>query len=374
MIRLCFLIRQLNAGGAERQLLGLIRAMDKSQCAITLVTYYAGGSIAEEAEQIAGIQRVSLNKKGRWDILPFLGRLLKTLHTLRPHVLHSYLSTSNLMAVFVKPFLPHTKIVWGVRASFVDLSRYDQLATIVFRLECFCSRFADLIIVNSKAGREYWVEKGFPAAKVEVIPNGIDTNMFSPSSLARQQMRVEWNIGENQILIGLVGRLDPMKDHANFLMAASRLSQDRADVRFVCVGDGPNDYREELMAQAEQLGLNERLIWAGPRSDMPTVQNALDIAVSSSIGEGFPNVIGEAMACGVPCVVTDVGDSAWIVGETGIVVSPGDPEALAGGWRRCLAMDRTSTGPAARNRIIENFGVQRLAERTEQLLCKVEPV
>lgn len=368
MIRLCFLIRQLNAGGAERQMLALIRAIDKAQFAVTLVTYYAGGNLAEEAEQIPSLQLVSLDKRGRWDILSFWERLIKTMRAQQPEVLHSYLSTSNLLAIFVKPFLHHTKIVWGVRASFVDFSRYDWLASVVARLECFCSRFADLIIVNSQAGRDYWQQQGFPGAKMQVIPNGIDTEKFSPDPAARQRLRTAWGIQEGEILIGHVGRLDPMKDHPTFLRAAAALAREREKLRFVCIGDGSAPYREELHGLGRQLELEHCLIWAGSRSDIPSVQNALDIAVSSSIGEGFPNVIGEAMACGVPCVVTDVGDSAWIVGEIGIVVPASDPDALANGIRKLLDSDRTVYARQARGRIVENFGIQRLSESTGLLL------
>ncbi|MDQ2799318.1 MAG: glycosyltransferase, partial [Armatimonadota bacterium] len=194
------------------------------------------------------------------------------------------------------------------------------------------------------------------------------TEKFSPDLAARRRLRAAWGIQEEEILIGHVGRLDPMKDHPTFLRAAAALARERERLRFVCIGDGSAPYREELHALGRQLGLEHCLIWAGPRSDMPAVQNALDIAVSSSIGEGFPNVIGEAMACGVPCVVTDVGDSAWIVGETGIVVPSSNPDALANGLRKLLDADRSTHAQQVRGRIVENFGIRRLSQSTEQLL------
>jgi glycosyltransferase involved in cell wall biosynthesis len=201
-----------------------------------------------------------------------------------------------------------------------------------------------------------------------VIPNGIDTKRFCPDPEARQRIRAEWGVTESEKLIGLVGRLDPMKDHPTFLRAAALLMQEREDVHFVCVGDGPADYRRELHALGEELGLGQRLIWASARGDMPAVYNALDIATSSSYGEGFPNVVGEAMACGVPCVVTHVGDSARIVGETGVVVPPKDPEALAVGWKSSLARDGSEVALKARLRVEENFSVGRMVERTEKAI------
>jgi glycosyltransferase involved in cell wall biosynthesis len=202
-----------------------------------------------------------------------------------------------------------------------------------------------------------------------VISNGIDTERFQPDSEAGAKVRAEWGVSENTILIGLVGRLDPMKDHPTFLKAAALLSEERQDVRFVCVGVGEETYAKELYQLTNKLGILEQVIWAGGRSDMPKVYNALNIASSSSsYGEGFANVIGEAMACGVPCVVTDVGDSAWIVGDTGIVVPPKNPEALAAGWNSLLNLavtDQVALAEKARKTIVENFSLRNLVQKTE---------
>jgi glycosyltransferase involved in cell wall biosynthesis len=268
----------------------------------------------------------------------------------------------------LKPLFPNIKVVWGVRASNVDFSRYDWFPRFTFAMSCRLARFADLIIVNSKAGRDYHQALGYPGHKMVVIPNGIDTDKFYPDPGERRRVRAEWGIAEQERLIGLVARFDPMKDHHTFLKAAAMLAQEREDVRFVCVGDGPAEYRQELHAYARQLDLTGRLIWAGARRDMPGVYNALDIATSSSLGEGFSNVIGEAMACGAPCVVTDVGDSAWLVGETGVVVSPTNPQALAAGWRACLERDMSLLSGQARLRVVENFSIKLLVERMEKAL------
>ena len=167
----------------------------------------------------------------------------------------------------------------------------------------------------------------------------------------------------------MVGRLDPMKGHPTFLRAASLLAQKMPGVRFVCVGDGPDAYKNELAALGEQLGLSGNLVWAGPQADMRAVFNAFDLASSSSsFGEGFPNVIGEAMACKIPCVVTDVGDSPWIVEKTGMVVPPDDPKALAEGWEQFLKEDRNEKARKARLRIENNFSLDHLVNRTEEAL------
>ena len=162
-----------------------------------------------------------------------------------------------------------------------------------------------------------------------------------------------------------------MKDHPTFIRAAALTMQTHEAFRFVCVGDGRPDYRRELMELANQLGLADRIIWKGWQADMPSVQNALDIAtLCSSNGEGFPNAVGEAMACGVPCVVTDVGDSPILVGETGVVVPLRDPQALADGWNLMLtrlAAEGPELRAKARCRIVQEFDRDRLAATTSQV-------
>jgi glycosyltransferase involved in cell wall biosynthesis len=367
MKHLVLLTRSLNFGGAERQLVTLANAIDKSRFKVTVVTFY-GGPLENDIDR-ERVQVITLGKKGRWEVLGFLIRLARLLKKLKPDVLHGYLGTPNVLAVLFKPLLPGARVVWGVRASNMDLKRYDWLMRLHYRVECALSRFADLIIVNSRAGCEHAAKHGFPREKMIVIPNGIDTERFHPDAGAAGRALEEWKVAQGETLIGLVGRLDPMKDHPTFLRAASLFSSQRKDVRFVCIGNGQEPYKNEMMALAEQLGLSGRLIWAGSRNDMPAIYNALDILTSASLfGEGFSNVIGEAMASGVPCVVTDVGDASWIVGETGIVVPPNQPEALVEGWKRCLERNGGEPGAQARSRIENNFSVMQLVERTEAAL------
>jgi glycosyltransferase involved in cell wall biosynthesis len=370
VIKVAFLIRSLDCGGTERQVVALAKAIDKGSFEITIVSFYSGGSLEKELET-SGVRLISLNKGGRWDLPGFLSRFARCLRLLRPDVIHGYLDIPNLLALSAKFLSPSTQIIWGARASDINLRHYDWLRRLSFRLERIFSRFADCIIVNSNAGRRYLLSKGFPARKLRVVFNGIDTELFQPGREARAKVRMELGVSEDMLLVGLVGRLDPIKDHYTFLRAASLLRKERRNLRFVCVGSGPESYARKLYQLADQLSLNEEVIWIGTRSDMTALYNALDINVSTSESESFSNVIGEAMACAVPCVVTDVGDSALIVGDTGIVVPPQDPEALRAGLISCLQGDRSEMGKRARLRIQENWSVQRLAEQTESVILAV---
>ena len=252
----------------------------------------------------------------------------------------------------------------------MDLCKYDLLWRYTYKLECRLARFADLIIANSHAGKNYAIERGFPR-DIKVIHNGVDVERFTPNISARQEIRAAWQVADHDLLIGFVGRLDPMKDPHTFLAAASIVGAKCGNSKFVIVGNGLVADVPSLRAATKKCRLENRIIWAGSRNDMPAVYNSLDLLVSSSCGEGFSNAIAEAMACAVPCVVTDVGDSARIVGETGVVVPPQNPGALAQGIVAMLARAEFNDGTlkiACRKRIVDNYGIERLIGETTTVL------
>lgn len=366
MKKILFFIRSLNAGGAERQLVVTAKGLAERGYDVTVLTFYAGGFYADELLNTQ-VQLLSLDKKGRWDLLPFLWRLRRVLCEQAPDVIYSFMGVSNSLVVMMRYFIAPVRIVWGVRASNMDLDQYDWLSRWSYKLECSLSRFADTIIANSNAGKEYAVAHGFPKDKMVVIPNGIDTERFYPDKSQGVALRQAWGMAENERLIGVVGRIDPMKGIPIFLEAAVHIKQQHSQVRLVWVGSGEAKYEKEMRQLATQLGLDDVLIWAGRHTDMLAVYNALDIA-SSSYGEGFPNVIGEAMACGVPCVVTDVGDSALLVGDTGVVVPAKDDCALAEGWNALLMLSDVSFKErkvVVSQIIVNEFSVTKLLDDTE---------
>jgi glycosyltransferase involved in cell wall biosynthesis len=368
--RVTFLIRSLDIGGAQRQLIELASGLHSAGWRVRVLVFYGGGEL-EPGLVERGVTVHSLAKSGRWDIVPFSYRLLRALRAERPDVLHGYLGTENLLATAMQPCVRRMRVVWGVRASNMDLNAYDWLSRLLFKVGCRFSRFADLVICNSSAGKAFYAAHGYPADRMVVIPNGIDAEQFKPDQRARSELRREWSVADDQLLVGNIGRLDPMKDHETFVRAAAAAARQRADLRFVCVGAGPEPYRARLVALASELGLDERLTWAGPRTDMPKVYNALDLLVLSSVwGEGFPNVVAEAMATGVPCVVTDVGDASDVVGDTGWVCPPHDPaqlaESLGAATRSRDAL--VARGGRARERVQTEFSLERLTSTTSAAL------
>ena len=367
-LKLVLLIRSLAAGGAERQLVSLAKALDKKVFDITVVCLYGGGPFEEDLRS-AGVPVISLGKKGRWELFGFLKRLIAALRKLQPDILHSYMSGQNVLAVLLKPALPGTRIVWGVRASNVRLR--DWLDKLSFRLEVMLSRFADLIVFNSAAGRDYHLSAGFAASRTEVIPNGVDPRFFACEPKSRSILRAEWKIPEDSFVIGIVGRLNPMKDHWTFLRAAVIFAGRRPDARFVCIGNGPAKYLQDLRSFTDQPALTDKVVWHPFLDDMPAAYKALDICCSSSAyGEGTPNCVIEAMACGVPCVVTDVGDSRLIVNDLGIVVPPKNPEALADAWATMARQitDKPYLRVLLQESVASRFSVSSLATKTTHAL------
>lgn len=369
MIRILFLIRSLDAGGAERQLCDLVKGLDKHLFDIYVVTFYDGGKLRKELEAIKEIHLISLGKKKRWDLLTLFWRFFIVAKKICPQILHGYLDMSNLLCLLVGKML-RLKVVWGVRSSYMELSKYYWTDRWLFKLLVLMSKFPDLIITNSYAGKEYFIKSGYSPKNMVVINNGIDTRKFYPNRKAGERLRIQWGINNEQILIGLVGRLDPIKDHPTFIKASAIVAEQNPLTRFVCIGGGDETYKEELHKQVADYGLSEKFIWAGHMEEMATAYDSLDVLCLSSHGEGFPNAVGEAMACGIPVVTTNVGDAAEIVGDVGKVVAVGDYQQLAKELIHFAAMPKASLrklGEKSRERIKQKYSLEFLVVNTEKI-------
>ncbi|MGH7892295.1 MAG: glycosyltransferase [Thermodesulfobacteriota bacterium] len=377
-MRILFFIDTLGLGGVIRQLSLLAGGLQEKGHQVSVLALYPvdrdWGSMWEAPQvrvrvlyesrpghiipESAGLVRATLE----------LRRLIKTE---RIQVLYAFQGhTARLISWLAVCSVPGTKIVWGVQGSTPERRRggYRQKRSPSLYVNKWVSPYVPLMISNSFEGLASRRRLGYRCKSEIVINNGIDTDKFRPDPSARGIVRREWGIPGDSPLIGIAARLSPVKGHADFLKAASLLLRERGDARFVCIGDGDEPYRNELKLLGRDFGLGDLILWAGVREDMPSVLNALDVLCSSSHSEGFPNVIGEAMACGVPCVVTDAGDSALIVADLGTVVPPGDPAALAQGLGGMLDMLPKVRRDDLRRRIEENFTLEKMIEETEKAL------
>ena len=361
-----FLIGSLSTGGgAERQLTQLATGLARRGWPVRVCTVRAGGW--DESLQNEGVPVVCLNKKNRYATTRSALRLRRELYRPAPDVVQTMLVNANVFATAVRPLLRSPRLVWGLRSSGQESAYYDRTHRFLTWVESSWSHRPDLIIANAEAGRTAALARGFPPDRVAVVPNGIDADQFRPCRTDRA-LRAQWLGGAEGPLIGFVARLTPMKDHATFLLAAHRFAARRPGARFICLGAGRPEYAAALRRKSAALGLDMHVRWEGSRTDMTAVYNACDMAtLSSAFGEGFPNVVGEAMACELPVVATNVGDCAAILGDAGIVVPPRDPDRLAAGWEEVAALPaaaRRNLRARARARIVESYSVDTMVEQT----------
>ena len=372
-MKILFFIRSLETGGSQRQLAMLSEGLARRGHDAVTAVFYTDREIERTQSQLA-MRVVALGKTSRWDVIGPLTRLRRLMLAERPDLIYAFQPTQTVLAALLRPRRLAPRLVFGIRGAAVEADRYDALINFTHRLESWLARRADLTIANADAGRADAISRGFPSDRIAVIPNGIDTASMRPDADSGRQQRRAWSITDDAFVIGCVARLDPMKDHANFLTAAARFAVHVPTARFVCVGDGPPTYRAELVALAQSLGLADRVVWGGEMTRVAAAYNAFDIAtLPSAFGEGFPNVIGESMACGIPTVATDVGDARAIVGELGEVVLPKRADLLCDGWvrlRQRLAQD-ASLRDAVRKAIVANYGVETMVVRTEDILLRV---
>jgi glycosyltransferase involved in cell wall biosynthesis len=353
------LIRSLNVGGAERQVSVLAQALHHQGYNVTVGVFYSGGALEEKLRQ-AGVSIYALDKKGRWDLAGWFWRYLKAIRKINPDVIYSFLTTSNIVAITGQLFI-QKPVVWGIRASNMHLENYDWLARLTAWIEKKLSRFAQTIIFNANFSRQYHGDLGYHLANAVVIPNGIDTDIFKPDASSRIMVRNQLGIPQDAFVVGMLARVDPMKDYATYLAAAHMASSRHKNLYFIAAGAETDT--------APWQPLPPRFLCVGVWKDVPSLLNALDVMVlSSAFGEGFPNVVGEAMACGIPTIVTNVGDAAYVVGNQGRIISPRIPEALVQALEGMLEHPPLKDG--IRERILSHFSVSQMVDKTLETLTK----
>lgn len=344
------LLRSLEHGGAQTQAVLLAKTLHGRGEAVEVALFYGGGPLAEDL-LTHGIAVHDLGKRGPLDMLGFGKRLTALLRAQQPRVLYSMLSVANIAAVLAGRGAKIPRIVCGVRASNVP-PRYGLKHRTAALLERWCLKRADAVIANSHAALSS-MAKGLPAHVVSVVPNGFDTLRFKPDAEIRKAARTAWGLDEQTAVVGMVAaRLDPMKGHDVFLNACARLS-----LKPVLIGAAPPDVDAVVVSAT-----------AHPEALLP----GLDVLVlASRDGEGTPNVVGEAMACGLPVVVTDVGDAARLAGADNLSCPPDDATALAAAIHRVLSMTpeaRGTLGARNRARIEAHFSADALAAATLAVL------
>jgi glycosyltransferase involved in cell wall biosynthesis len=346
----------------------LLSRMDRSRFRNSVVSMTDNGPIVSKIREL-GIPVFTLGMNFGVPNPLGLFRLVRLLRKQRPVLLQTWLYHADFLGLLAGKLARLPQVVWNVRCSDMDMQRYSKVSALVIRILATLSSVPEAVVVNSESGCEFHKRLGYRPRRWVLIHNGFDLDHFCPDAVARIRFRQELGLPEDAMLIGLVARFDPMKDHATFLKAAHLLLENDNRVHFVLVGRDITWEKINLTAAIQSGHYSERFHLLGERDDVSHIMAALDMATSSSSSEGFPNTIGEAMACGVPCVVTDAGDSALLVGDTGRVIPINNSQALAEGWKQMLNLngsERRQLGIAARCRIEEKFSLSTIVTRYEE--------
>jgi glycosyltransferase involved in cell wall biosynthesis len=367
-LRILHLITTLDVGGAECMLLKLINsAIPDFQ---HKVIYLKGNGKLVERFDNSVEPPICLNLKGSLRIANALKMLINQVNDYQPDIIQTWLYHADLFGLLVGKIAHAPVILWNVRCSYIDFSDYALSSKLIFKVLTHLSTRPTGVIFNSESGRKFHQQCGYRPKLCQVIPNGFDIHRFRPNQAARKEFRSQLGIRMEAPVIGMVARYDPIKRYPVFIQAARILLESISDVKFVLVGEGVNGENRVLDQQIASLGLGDHFYLLDNRPNLHDIYPIFDINTLTSYSEGFPNVIGEAMASGVPCVATMVGDAEKIIGDTGIIIPVDRPQRLAEAWKEMLALsmeDKMRLSRAARKRVVDNFDILNVTKQYESL-------
>jgi glycosyltransferase involved in cell wall biosynthesis len=371
-IRLVHVITGLKTGGAEMMLYKLLCHIDRNKFDCQVISLTDEGVIGPKIEAL-GIPVFSVGmRNGLPDPIGFF-RLVIQLKKHQPDIVQTWLYHADFLGGLAAKLVGVKKVIWNIRNSNIDASINKWHTRMTARICGLSSSWlADAIISNSERATQVHQALGYKKALFHQIGNGFDLARFCPDDTAKSALCKQLDVPEETQLIGLVARFDPQKNHQNFIKAAGFIAKKIVNIRFILVGTDIDRHNKQLQKWIEETRYSDHFLLLGERNDIPHINAALDIACSSSLGESFPNAIGEAMACCVPCLVTDVGDLKKLVGDTGFVVPTNDPEALANATIELLNKPETvrqNLGKLARQRIEKSFSIKLIVSEYEQLYC-----
>jgi len=373
-LRVTHIISSLNVGGAEMMLLKLLSLFDDQRIKSHVITLMTGGSIQEKIEDL-GIAVHSLGLRKNTPSIALISRLRDIMKANEPAIVQGWMYHGNVaawLAAKMNPLRP--PVAWNVRHSLYDIDLEKFLTRQVIRINRKLSDVPQAIIYNSRLARQQHEQYGFCTGSGVVIANGFQLDEYVFDNAAKEEVRSAIKVPREALLIGHIARYHPMKDHAGFIKAAVRLSTQHPMVRFVLAGRNVAESNRALLDAIPDANRGQ-FVFLGERNDVSKLLSAMDVFVSSSAyGEGFSNILGEAMSARVPCVATDVGESAEIIGNTGIVVSAKNPDVLYDAMHRLVELpdeERKRLGEKARKRIEDHFALPRIVEQYSSLYEKL---
>ncbi len=371
-IRIFHLITSLNTGGAERMLAKLVAGMDHDRFENRVVSMLPPGPVAREIQDVG----ISVDSLDLMRGVPHPGavlRLVRMLRSFRPDVVQTWLYHADFLGLLASFFAGRPPVVWNIRNADLDLASSNRMTATVLRINAALSKIPAAVVTNSRQAVAFHMQAGYAPKQWEILPNGFDIRLYRPDPAARLELRRELDLPANALLVGHCARFAPVKDHDMFLQAVRLVAQHAPCVHFALCGDGVSADSPDtpLFAQAAaDPVLAGRLHLLGRRTRIHQFMAGLDLFCLSSRSEGFPNVLGEAMACGVPCVATDVGDCRDVVGDTGRIVPTGDPRSYADAICNFFSLppeQRQQLGHAARQRIQFKYSLASVVSNYQKL-------
>lgn len=370
-IRILHIISGLNTGGAETVLHRLLSKIDQNTFYSEVISLTDIGTIGKKIKEL-GVTVKALDMKRGVPNPYYILKIIKIIKEMKPDIIQTWMFHADLIGGIAGRLSGSNPIVWNIRNSSLNDGKIKRTTQWTIAA---CAKVSHLIphkiiIVSEKAKMDF-IKAGYDKNKIRIVYNGIDTNLFKPNSQAKEIFCKEHVVPEDCFLIGLIARFDPQKDHYNFIKAAHLVSREYPSSYFVLCGEGVVWENTNLVHWINEFDLKNSFRLLGNCENIEQITASLDLAVlTSSYGEGFPNVLAEAMACGVPCVSTNVGDAKTIVGNTGIIVPPNNSEALSNAISNLLAIkesERKKMGLKARQRIENNFSLMNMVKKYEGL-------
>lgn len=331
-MKILHIINTLEHGGAQSVLLQLAKGLNAEKNSQAVI-------ILKQQNQLS-VKFEALNIPVKFIHPINLFKLIKTIRAYQPDLIQTWLYHSDLIGCLVKFFNWRVPLIWGVHHTTDNLKTLKPTTAWIVRILALLSNWIpNQIICCSESAYQTHLALGYSKEKMVVIPNGVDTSYFQPNSSASDLIKKELGLEEKVCLIGMFARYHPQKDFQTLIHAAKNLLQKNSRIHFVLAGAGVDSSNQELMGWVKSENLQNHFHLLGNRNDMPTLIAAMKvITLTSSHGEAMPQILTEAMACGVPCVATNIGDVKKIISETGFVVEAKQPASLAEAWQKLIEL------------------------------------
>ncbi|MGD9153340.1 MAG: glycosyltransferase [Gammaproteobacteria bacterium] len=369
-IKVTHIITCLDTGGAEMMLYKLLSSCDRNNCSMSVISLSDIGEIGKKIQGL-DVSVTALNARKSFAGIFSVFKLIKILRKEKPDIIQTWMYHANFLGAIATLFVKKAKLIWGIHNGYLDKNRMKRATVLVAKICAWLSYLIPKkIVCCAKATVDIHAKFGYASSKMIVIPNGFDLQTFQYNSEFYQDVRKELRLPSDSLLIGMLARFDADKDYPNFMHASQQIMMQNPTAYFICCGKNVDNNNAKLVGLIEKYKLQNRCYLLGERRDVVRLLSAFDVLVSSSVSEGFSNVIGEAMACEVPCVVTNVGDSAEIVCDKNCVVPSQNSQELARAVQHILCMNaeqRKLLGKAARIRIKDNYSLEKIVQEYQNL-------